>query len=60
MKHWEERKVKLRVELGPADVEAGSCVLATAAPKAGDLAAKVKLRGVSRCLRELTALCAIV
>lgn len=42
MKYWEERRVKLRVELGPQDLAAGTCVLATAAAKPGDLATKVQ------------------
>ena len=42
MRHWEERGVKVRVELGGAEVAAGTAVLAQAAAKAGDLATKSK------------------
>ena len=35
-------QVKLRVELGPADVQQGTCVLATAAATPGELAVKAK------------------
>ena len=37
-------QVKLRVEIGPADVQQGTCVLATAAAVPGELASKVKYK----------------
>ena len=48
-------QVKLRVELGPADVQQGTCVLATAAATPGALAVKAQ-RKVSRgrpCVQQL-------
>ena len=54
-KYWEERRVKLRVELGPHDMAAGTCVLATAADKPGDLATKVKHKARAAAVCCITA-----
>ena len=37
---WEGRRVTARVEIGPKDAALAQCVVAKAASKAGDLAAK--------------------
>ena len=59
MRHWEERGVKVRVELGSAEVAAGTAVVAAAAAKAGDLATKTTHKVKHHRLRALLKLCTV-
>jgi len=51
-RYWEERGVKLRVELGPKDLESNSCVLAESA-KPGEVAKKTTLEFGSSLLERV-------